>query len=91
MFSGAQMKLSPTKPQFKQLENSNNWNFCEKENNYNHKTLTHNMIGQLPNYNGCQEQEGKERRTVKPRGESKKKGTKWERRMKEETEKQEKE
>lgn len=63
MFSDPQMKLSPTEPQSKQLGNSNNWNFCDKENNYNHKTLTHNMImhisyikaqkGQLVTHNLC--------------------------------------
>ena len=52
------MKLSPTYPEAKQLRNSNHWNFCEKENHYNHKTLTHKTISQIPHCSGCQAQEG---------------------------------
>lgn len=74
MFSDPQMKLSPTEPQSKQLGNSNNWNFCDKENNYNDKTLTHNMIVQLAYYSGCQEQEGEKRRRVKPREKARRRG-----------------
>lgn len=52
MFSDPQMKLSPTEPESKQQGHSNNWNFCEKEKNYNHKTSA---------CNGYLEQDGERR------------------------------
>jgi hypothetical protein len=33
--------------------NSNNWNFCEKENSYNHKTLVYNVTSQFPKDKSC--------------------------------------